>query len=336
LIIKSFGNGLYTISGATKVLKSVAINDVTWPYWEYKIALDGVTYSICSDGKDLAPIPETSRVCEVDFAVTNHYLVQKSPYWTIASSTPLVGYKHKDGTALFLWNDEVKWADYSVPSSLNSTYTTFIKKYSGSAVKLDNVNCNWHEVRKVKWKSIYFVQGKGDVDLSCIKASTNIPFTFIAKDWANIIIKWSLYSNAMIMTEWEIIFDAWWFSNWDTKTACNWDRTKYGHAWQMVKWIFYAKGGFKSINDKYNDNVDNDEWCNYWNLHIKWVAIWDLTNVVNARRSELYTWFNKDKPGNKETVLNWASVLVEYSPDLWGSLPPGAEEFNKALEVYRK
>jgi hypothetical protein len=29
LIIKSFGNGLYTISGATKVLKSVAINDVT-------------------------------------------------------------------------------------------------------------------------------------------------------------------------------------------------------------------------------------------------------------------------------------------------------------------
>jgi hypothetical protein len=28
--------------------------------------------------------------------------------------------------------------------------------------------------------------------------------------------------------------------------------------------------------------------------------------------------------------------LVEYNPDLWGSLPPGAEEFNKALEVYRK
>jgi hypothetical protein len=28
--------------------------------------------------------------------------------------------------------------------------------------------------------------------------------------------------------------------------------------------------------------------------------------------------------------------LVEYSPDLWWSLPPGAEEFNTALEVYRK
>ena len=29
-------------------------------------------------------------------------------------------------------------------------------------------------------------------------------------------------------------------------------------------------------------------------------------------------------------------MLVEYNPSLRGNLPPGAEEFNKALSVYRK
>lgn len=108
----------------------------------------------------------------------------------------------------------------------------------------------------------------------------------------------------------------------------------------MVKGIFYAGEGFKSLNDQRNNDLFHTERCNYGNLHIKGVAIGDLSSVMNSRRSELYTWFNASSAiGTKkkaDIIVNGASVLLEYNPSLWGNLPPGAEEFNKALEVYRK
>jgi hypothetical protein len=77
-------------------------------------------------------------VCEVDFAVTNKYLVQKSPYGSIASSTSLNRYKNIDGEALFEGNNEVKAVDYSIPADLASTLDTFIKKYYSKSVAVKN------------------------------------------------------------------------------------------------------------------------------------------------------------------------------------------------------
>jgi hypothetical protein len=45
-------------------------------YWEYKISLQTVTYDICW-GND-PYVNNEGAICEVDFAVTNNYLVQKS------------------------------------------------------------------------------------------------------------------------------------------------------------------------------------------------------------------------------------------------------------------
>ena len=331
-------------------------------FWEYKISLQSVTYDTCwgwdpYENKDGA-------ICEVDFAVTDHYIVQKSPYWEIKSQqlsnttkySELSDYMNIDGWKLFDDSNVDKVVDYSVPAGLQQSLQTFIKKYYGSsvvAIKKADSNC-WVDVRKVQWKSIYFIDWTAQIDLSNCLGATDKVFTLIAKDWANIVIRGNLYTNAMIMTEWQIIFDAQWFktsTSGPTTTACNGDlyspTKRYWHAWQMVKWIFYAGKGFDSINDKKNTDLNNAEWCNYGNLHIKGVAIWDLKNVVKNRRSELYTWFNNwcdvknaaTDPKCKERrniVINWASVLVEYNPDLWGNLPPGAEDFNKALEVYRK
>ena len=63
----------------------------------------------------------------------------------------------------------------------------------------------------------------------------------------------------------------------------------------MVKGIFYAGNGFESSGHENLKNtaekLSKSERCNYGNLHIKGVAIGDLSKVVSARRSELYTWF---------------------------------------------
>ena len=315
-------------------------------FWEYKISLQTVTYNTCK-GND-PYVNNEGAICEVDFAVTNNYLVQKSPYGSIASSTPLSSYKNLNGGPLFEWNSEVKGVNYSVPADLAWTLKSFISKYYAKSVEVKKSDACW-TLRKVQWKSIYFTDWKNKIDLSACISPSNKPFTLVAKNWADIVIKGNLYTNAMVMTTWKIIFDAQGFrTSTGGPTACNgdlyWETTRYGHAWQMVRWIFYAWAWFDSINDKWNTDLSNTEWCNYGNLHIKWVAIGNLQSVLDKRRSELYTWFDKwcheKNPTNcssrKDVVLNWASVLIEYNPDLWWNLPPGAEEFNKALEVYRK
>ena len=314
-------------------------------FGEYKIALEEVKYRKCEEkDKDwkvvLGPrvYKTDDRVCEVDFAVTDPYLIQKSPYgiWNKAS-TPLDNYKLKNGESFMgpiFPASSISTTAYSVPDGTKKLFTTFKNKYSKIA-KSVNVK-KW--LSKVPWKSIYLVSEK-QIDLDGLISNVSKPFTLIATHPdANISINGDVSVNAMIMTQWTITFDA-------SKSCNDGGGRKWGHAGQIVRWIYYAGSGFESswhgALKNIEKNLNNWQWCNYGNLHIKWVAIWDLSEVVKTRRSELYTWFKWTGWGKvwtekKDIVINGASVLVEYNPDLWGNLPPGANEFNKVLEVYRK
>ena len=314
-------------------------------FGEYKIALEKVEYKTCniSNNKDWKQVVNSKvhvvdeRVCEVDFAVTDPYLIQKSPYgiWN-KTSTPLDNYKLKNGESFMgpiFPTSSISDTAYSVPADTKKLFTTFKNKYSKIA-KSVNVK-KW--LSKVPWKSIYLVSGK-QINLDGLISNVSKPFTLIATDPdANISINGDVSVNAMIMTQWTITFDA--------SNSCDGGARQWGHAGQIVRWIYYAGDWFESSWDgalkNIEKNLNNWQWCNYGNLHIKWVAIWDLSKVVAARRSELYTWFKWTGWGKvwtekKDIVINGASVLVEYNPDLWGNLPPGANEFNKVLEVYRK
>lgn len=346
LIISNFGtsSARLLIGKETQSLRSHDIQT----FGEYKLSLEEIEYQICegsTDGKNNSTYKLSTkkygykRVCEVDFAVTDHYLVQKSPYGEV-SGDALSNYRIKDGQPMFKGSKNTHAADYAPTKSLKSTYAKFVAKYSKLAKEVKGKD----RLRKVPGKSIYFVEGDQPIDLQNMGIATDKQFTLIAEKGADILIKGSLYTNAMIMTKGHIIFDA--------KEACNGDLKNYGHAGQMVKGIFYAGEGFRSSNhgnlkntaDKLKNTADKlskSERCNYGNLHIKGVAIGNLQPVVDARRSELYTWFKwtggGKKPAEKrDIVINGASVLVEYNPSLWWQLPPGAEEFNKALSVYRK
>ena len=133
--------------------------------------------------------------------MTDHYLVQKSPYGEVSSSTPLKNYQTKRGEPLFNTDKNVNASNYKVPASLGKTYDRFVAKYSKLAKKVKG------NLKKVPGKSIYFVEGDQKIDLQAMEIATDKPFTLIAKKGADILIKGSLYSNAMIMTKGLIIFD---------------------------------------------------------------------------------------------------------------------------------
>ena len=338
LLITDFGarnNSLHKSNG--NVERWSARNIQT--FGEYKVALEKIDYSLVSKDEKGKITEEKKifddRICEVDFSVTDHYMIQRSPYGIgNKATTELNNYRLINGTTFmdqFFKNERTDAKEYKTPASIKSLFTTFKNKYAKLAKPLKN------GLSKVPGKAIYLVSGK-EINLKNLISDSSKPFTLIATDpSANITIKGDLNTNAMIMTQGTITFDA--------SNSCNGGDRKSGHAGQIVKGIFYAGDGFKSSGDAnlkntYEKLSDGDR-CNYGNLHIKGVAIGDLSEVVAARRSELYTWFQGNGGGTAggekvQKIINGASVLVDYNPTLRGNLPPGANEFNKALAVYRK
>ena len=338
LLITDFGarnNSLYKSNGSVERWSARNIQT----FGEYKVALEKIDYSLVSKDEKGKITEEKKifddRICEVDFAVTDHYMIQRSPYGIgNKATTELNNYRLINGTTFmdqFFKNERTDAKEYKTPASIKSLFTTFKNKYAKLAKPLKN------GLSKVPGKAIYLVSGK-EINLKNLISDSSKPFTLIATDpGANITINGDLDTNAMIMTQGKITFDG--------SVSCNGGERKSGHAGQIVKGIFYAGNGFVSINDRnlknIFENLSDGDRCNYGNLHIKGVAIGDLSKVVSARRSELYTWFQGNGGGTAggekvQKIINGASVLVDYNPTLRGNLPPGANEFNKALAVYRK
>ena len=344
LLITNFGENSSWLYNAQGKSKKLPLADDRKPaiqtFGEHKVALESIEYYLVSKvNNKLQEDKKTfnDRICEVDFAVTDHYMIQRSPYGIgNKSTTNLDNYKLMNGNSFmgtYFPNTSIHNDAYQTPSSMKSLFTTFKNKYQ----KLAKPVKGKEGLSKVPGKSIYLVSGK-KINLKDLIAGSSKPFTLIATDVdANITIKGDLDTNAMIMTQGTITFDG--------SVSCNGGERKSGHAGQIVKGIFYAGKGFVSINDRnlknIFENLSDGDRCNYGNLHIKGVAIGDLSDVVSARRSELYTWFQGNGGGTAggekvQKIINGASVLVDYNPTLRGNLPPGANEFNKALAVYRK
>lgn len=103
---------------------------------EYKLALDGVSYKVYEKGEkgvlELSrEFTSDNRVCEVDFAVTDHYMIQRSPYGAIKSNSPLKAYKTIRGDEAFdsAFKNQIKGSDYAVPRNMAKLFNTFKNKY---------------------------------------------------------------------------------------------------------------------------------------------------------------------------------------------------------------
>ena len=307
-------------------------------YGEYKIRLTEVNYEYC-DGNDFVSWAPLKRVCETNFTVTKPYIVQKSSFGLTPKATNTADLDQfytlnqtKITTStdmnkiMILDADEYKWGNTIVTMMDN-----FITKYSKIAVKYKTIKSEENTditVSKVPGKDIIVFKGNGTLSYTDGDKKTD-PFTIIV-DGPSIKINWSIENtNAMfLVNKWNITF----LPSADVCTKT-----------QVVKWIFVTKNNFLASGNIINNDPDKDR-CAFGGLKVQGILIGNgIENIVNSRRSQLNHRFtvagrsdDAIKSERRNEIFNGAALLIEYSPNLWSALPPGASEFTKALDVYKQ
>ena len=321
-------------------------------YGEYKLVLEKVEYDYCDPNTKEWESGRTYQwICEVNFALTRPYIMQIStfgidPIATDASDFLKDFYDMK-------WNSLISSTDINETIDVDSNnygfnnnvlvqMSDFKNKYEPLAITVDNSFkvsgnrtignlFNNGVVKKVPNQLIFFVKWNGQLTLKQLTQSfPKDPFT-IYVEGMDVLVEWSVTTNGMIITDQNISFE-----DDSSQNYCQ-------DGWQVVNGIFVAKWWFESVDRIRNINKANPR-CAWWNLRVKWVLIWDgVENLINNRRSHLNTWFNVSsslesliKKERKNEIFEWSAVLIEYNPDLWTKLPPGADSFTETLDVYRK
>ena len=302
----------------------------TKPYWEYRIVLDNVKYLQCIGDDENPTWQQTSpedyfTPCQNNFVLTDPYTVQKTPSGNLTASTKkLDNYRYLSGSSVFsALLGAISASEYRPNSKVNDAMDAFIKKYEKLAVSVNVWNSSfleWNNIKKVPWKSIYFV--KGNITIKWNNQSIDKPFTIVQTE-GKTTIKWNVKHNMMLLTNGDIVFQ------WNN---CTEDQT--------VKWIFYAAGNLSRAIKYRNNKSDATTWCTKGWLHVQWVLIGNgFEGLMNNSRSHLNDWFDKDSLAEKkQSVMNGASVLIEYSPSIFtkSTMPPGAEDFTTALTIYKQ
>ncbi|MFA5747972.1 MAG: hypothetical protein WC872_02550 [Candidatus Absconditabacterales bacterium] len=325
-------------------------------FGEYKLALDSVTYDYCDANLDKKEGIVVQRVCEVDFAVTKPYIAQKNVFGLTPKATTinLDPFYTIQGKKLITKTDldkimVVDSSAYNVSSKAKTLMTDFIKKYDKLAIKVDinfadtKIKNNTSRpknltVKKIPNQQIYIFEApakdNAHLELTELKSFSK-PFTIILKNINLTIIGSITETNGMFLVQGGTISFQEPFGN-----KCE--------ATQIVQGIFMTDKGFEAeIKNKYQTTSNNElgtARCNYGGLNIKGVLIGNGTDkIVNARRSQLNHRFqvvssnpNAILAERRNEIFNGASLLIEYSPYLWNNLPPGASEFTKVLDIYKK
>lgn len=322
-------------------------NFVTNTFGEYKVVLEKVEYEYCrSDEKEESTVLD--RVCSVNFTVTQPYLAQKSSFGITPKATniKLDGYQTINGENLINTTDladimVLDESEYDGGNKVDAMINTFITKYNKLAIavpesSLKNTAFEGLDitVKVVPQQKIYILQSdtKKTITLQNIKKFT-APFTIVTKN-IDLVIKWNVDYNGMFLVKWGTVT----FEQADVSGA---DRCPSP---QIVKGIFITDGWFVGTDPALRNDVNSKNRCSNGNLHVKGILMGDnIQSLVDSRRSQLNDWFYTKfatptaiKTERRNEIFNGAAVLIEYSPSLWSALPPGASEFTKALDVYKK
>ena len=310
---------------------------------EYKLRLDKVTYQYCDHPNDAGGQFRTSEidnVCETNFTVTRPYVIQKSAFGTTPKITntnvrdflDIIGRPMIDQTDLAsVMTMNASQYDGGIDAQfLISSEAARISKLAVTVKTLpDLLKGRNLIVKKVPNQSIYYISSPTANKALSLKLWANFdkPFTIITNN-INLTIQGNVDVNGMFITKnGTIDFEE------DPSTYCK--------APQIVKGIFVAGNGFTTSKIR-NDNL-NKSWCAYGNLQVKWILVGaGIDTLVENRRSNLNRWFRaggseeSQRIQRRNQIFNGASLLIEYNPELWAQLPPGADQFVNLLDVYKK
>lgn len=315
---------------------------------EHKLVLDKVEYTYC-DGENKEHKTAVGSICSVNFTVTQPYIAQKSSFGITPKATniKLEWYQTLDGEDLISTTDledimVLDESEYDGGSDVDALMTTFINKYDKLAITVPQSSLKWTAfegeditVKVVPQQKIYILESNGwssSIQLKNLKKFTS-PFTIITKN-IDLVIKGNVDYNGMFLVNGgTITFDK-------SDDMVGNDRCP---APQIVKGIFVTDEGFKwRVPALQNDTLTLNR-CTYGNLQVKGILIGDgIENIVESRRSNLNKRFTKAgstptiKAARRNDIFNGAALLIEYSPSLWNSLPPGAGEFTKVLDIYKQ
>ena len=310
---------------------------------EYKLRLDKVTYNYCDHPDNNGggwKATEIDNVCETNFTVTRPYVIQKSAFGTTPKITntnvrdflDIIGRPMIDQTDLasVMTMDASKYDGGIDAQFLISSEAARISKLAVTVKTLpDLLKGKNLIVKKVPNQSIYYISSPTANKTLSLKLWANFdkPFTIITNN-INLTIQGNVDVNGMFITKnGTIDFEE--------------DPSTYCQAPQVVKGIFVAGNGFTTSKIR-NDNL-NKTWCSYGNLQVKWILVGaGIDTLVENRRSNLNRWFRaggsdeSQRIQRRNQIFNGASLLIEYSPELWAQLPPGADQFVNLLDVYKK
>lgn len=320
-------------------------------YGEYKLVLEEVNYKYCNpDTQEWTDWKLFEWICEINFALTKPYLMQISTFgldpiatdaWDFLKDFYDMRWKSLIDSTDIRDTMDVETRDYGFDTSVSTQMDSFKNKYESLSIAVDSNfevrdgDTIWElfnnaEVKKVPNKMIFFVKGEGQLTLKQLTEYFPwIPFT-IYVEGMDVIVEWSVKTNGMIITDQKMYFE-------DDPSQ---DYCEDGG--QIVQWIFIAQWGFDADDTRLRNQKDQER-CQRGNLQVKWVLIWDdLGNLMKNRRSHLNEWFkfagnskNALARERKNEIFEGAALLIEYNPDLWTSLPPGADSFTQTLDVYK-
>ena len=190
LLITNFGESNSSLHNSNNDIKRLEVREIQ-TFGEYKVALERIDYTLVSKEKGTIftePKVFNDRICEVDFAVTDHYMIQRSPYGIgNKATTELNKYKLMNGITFmdqFFKNERTDAQEYKTPASIKSLFTTFKNKYQ----KLAKPVKGKEGLSKVPGKAIYFYEGTEEIN-ALLKNETKQPFTLIASRGQNLTIK---------------------------------------------------------------------------------------------------------------------------------------------------
>jgi len=316
-------------------------------FGEHKVVLEKVEYKYCDNNQNFIPNPQrVDRVCEVNFAVTRPYLVQKSAFSNTPQTTTinLSNFYAMNGSPISSLTDlssimVLNESQYTINPNTNLLMHNFVSKYKQLAVVVNDPainalfsNAGQIKVSKVPGQQIYIFESQGATRITLKEmAAFTKPFTMIV-DGMDLVVEWSLTTtNGMFLVKGgKISFKE------PTNNVC---QTR-----QVVNGVFITDQWFGVVDPNLIiNNTFGKPRCNEWWLTIKWVLIGQgLDQLVAQRRSHLNTWFwitsTSDagkRAERRNKIFDGAAVLIEYNPALRQSLPPGMNEFTQVLDVYK-